>query len=73
MNTNATANLTVPSQFKHMHLGPTDDSTKILGSMYMTTDVIFKQINAVLDPMIAAWGRLSTTTQSTVTSQMTAT
>jgi len=54
-----------------MHLGPTEDSTKILGNIFRTTDVIFKQINAVLDPMIAAWGRLDATTQATVTTQMT--
>ena len=62
MNSNGATNITVQSQFKDMHLGPTSDSTKILGSIYTATDVIFKQINAVLDPMIAAWGRLSSTT-----------
>jgi hypothetical protein len=56
-----------------MFYGPTSDSTKILGSIYTSSDVIFTQINNALDPMIAAWGRLTTTTQAGVTAQMTAT
>ena len=56
-----------------MFYGPTADSTKILGSIYTSSDVIFTQINNILDPMIASWGRLSTTTSSGVTNQMTAT
>jgi hypothetical protein len=46
--------------------GPETINTTILGKAYYKSSIIFEEINNVLDPMIAAWGRLKTTTKTGV-------
>ncbi len=55
-----------------MYMGPSSDSSKMLGIIKSKLTIIFNEINAVLDNMISAWQTLQATTQPTVQSQITA-
>lgn len=70
---NGTVYQDVTSAFKTLYYGPTSNSSTILGNIYYTSNIIFNQINNVLQPMIYAWGNLSALTQAGVVTQMTAT
>jgi hypothetical protein len=54
-----------------MHLGPSSDSSKIMGIIKLKLSVIFNEVNGALDNMITAFNSLQTTTQTGVTSQIT--
>jgi len=54
-----------------MYLGPSSDSTKILGVIKSNLNVIFNQINGALDVMISSYNSIQTTTQLGVQSQIT--
>lgn len=59
------------SAFKTMHLGPSSDSSKIMGIIKLKLSIIFNEVNGALDNMITAFNSLQTTTQTGVTSQIT--
>lgn len=69
-SSDGTTYVNVNSEFKTLFYGPTTNSTTILGYIYSVTNNIFEEINAVLDPMIAAYNNLTATTQATVEAQM---
>jgi hypothetical protein len=51
-----------------LYLGPTSNSTKILGNIKAKLAVIFDEVNSALDSMIASWNNvLSIKTQAGVT------
>jgi hypothetical protein len=58
---NGTSYVDINSIFKDSYYGPISNTNSLLGNIYAKTNIIFKQINAVLDPMKAAWTNLSAT------------
>ena len=54
-------------------MGPLTNSSTIYGTINSVTSTIFTEINAVLNPMKAAYANLPATTEATVQAQMTAT
>ena len=67
---NGTLYTSIDSIFKDSYYGPISNANSLLGNIYAKTNIIFKQINAILDPMKAAWTNLSTSGQATVDSRM---
>lgn len=65
-STDGTNYVNVNSQFKTMYYGPINSSSTILGNINSVSQVIFSQINDVLNPMIVAYNNLDSTGQSGV-------
>ncbi len=50
--------MAVNSVFKDKYYGPLSQTSSILGKINSQETTIFTQVNAAIDPMITAWGRI---------------